>query len=146
GSAALRRRARGDKLVAVSKRLRFEILRRDNHACRYCGRSAPGGKLTVDHVVPTALGGNDDPSNLATACSDCNGGKSSVPADAALVADVSSDAIRWSAAMRQASEEMQLHDNTEVYDAVVNAWSSFRRNQIPADYKETIDQFINAGL
>ncbi|MEU5976310.1 hypothetical protein [Streptomyces sp. NPDC047315] len=23
--------------MAVSKRLRYEILRRDNHACRYCG-------------------------------------------------------------------------------------------------------------
>lgn len=23
--------------MAISKRLRYEILRRDNHACRYCG-------------------------------------------------------------------------------------------------------------
>ena len=27
--------------MAVSKRLRYEILRRDNHTCRYCGASAP---------------------------------------------------------------------------------------------------------
>ena len=32
--------------MAVSKRLRFEILRRDNHACRYCGQMAPDVKLT----------------------------------------------------------------------------------------------------
>lgn len=34
--------------MAVSKRTRYEVLRRDNHACRYCGASAPEVKLTVD--------------------------------------------------------------------------------------------------
>ena len=38
--------------MAVSKRTRYEVLRRDNHACRYCGASAPDAKLTVDHVLP----------------------------------------------------------------------------------------------
>lgn len=33
--------------MAVSKRLRYEILRRDDHACRYCGDRAPDVKLTV---------------------------------------------------------------------------------------------------
>lgn len=41
--------------MSVSKRLRFEVLRRDNHTCRYCGSSAPEVKLTIDHVVPVAL-------------------------------------------------------------------------------------------
>jgi hypothetical protein len=89
--------------MAVSKRLRFEILRRDNHQCRYCGRCAPDVKLTVDHVVPETLGGSDDPANLVAACSECNGGKSSVPADAPTVADVGADAIRWASAMEQAA-------------------------------------------
>ena len=33
-------------VVAVTKRLRFEILRRDNHQCRYCG-----GALQWDHMT-----------------------------------------------------------------------------------------------
>lgn len=90
--------------MAVSKRLRFEILRRDNHACRYCGAASPDVKLTVDHVVPTALGGSDDPSNLVAACVGCNGGKSSMPADAAMVDDVAADALRWSQAMQRAAD------------------------------------------
>ncbi|KRQ27135.1 MULTISPECIES: HNH endonuclease [unclassified Mycobacteroides] len=90
--------------MAVTKRLRYEVLRRDNYSCRYCGRSAPEVKLTVDHVVPVALGGSDEPSNLVAACADCNAGKSSVPADAPLVADVAADALRWSRAMNQVAE------------------------------------------
>lgn len=57
--------------MAVSKRTRFEVLRRDNHTCRYCGQAAPDVKLTVDHVTPVALGGTDDPANLVTACAEC---------------------------------------------------------------------------
>lgn len=31
----------------ISKRLRYEILRRDDHQCRYCGATAPHTPLTV---------------------------------------------------------------------------------------------------
>lgn len=131
--------------MAVSKRLRFEILRRDNHACRYCGRSAPEVELTIDHVVPTALGGSDEPTNLVTACRDCNGGKSSVPADAAVVADVAQDAVRWSAAMRQAADEMAAEEavTREILDAVEQAWN---RPWIPAGWELTVSTFVRAGL
>ena len=40
--------------MAVSKRLRYEVLRRDNHTCRYCGAQAPDVKLTVDNMAPYA--------------------------------------------------------------------------------------------
>lgn len=90
--------------MAVSRRLRYEILRRDNHACRYCGATAPDVKLTVDHVIPSALGGSDEAENLATACASCNSGKSSANPDQPLVADVRQDALRWSAAMEYAVE------------------------------------------
>ena len=55
--------------MAVSKRTRFEVLRRDDYTCRYC-RSTEN-PLTIDHVVPEALGGGNDPSNLVAACRDC---------------------------------------------------------------------------
>lgn len=90
--------------MAVSKRLRYEVLRRDNHTCRYCGAAAPDVKLTVDHIVPETLGGTDEASNLVAACQDCNAGKSSSTADAALVEDVDQDAMRWSNAMKRAAE------------------------------------------
>jgi hypothetical protein len=132
--------------MAVSKRLRFEILKRDQNRCKNCGRGPDEVVLNVDHVIPVSLGGKDDPTNLRTLCRDCNSGKSSTPTDAPVVADVADDATRWAAAIRKAAEEARLHDNTEVYDAVVNAWTSYRRREIPADYMEAIDRFLDAGL
>ncbi|QRY48127.1 HNH endonuclease [Mycolicibacterium boenickei] len=131
--------------MAVSKRLRFEILRRDNHTCRYCGRSAPEVKLTIDHVVPETLGGSDDPDNLVAACADCNSGKSSVPADAHMVADIARDALRWANAMRQAAAEFSqaVEEHPDVFAAVDAVW--YRGNR-PDDWCNSIDQFINAGL
>jgi hypothetical protein len=64
----------GRPRVRVGKR--FEILKRDSFTCSYCGRSAPKVELEVDHVVPRARGGSDEYSNLTTACTDCNRGKS----------------------------------------------------------------------
>ena len=61
--------------MAVSKRIRFEALRRSNFACFYCGRPAPLVQLEVDHVIPRARGGCDEPWNLVAACQDCNAGK-----------------------------------------------------------------------
>lgn len=88
--------------MAVSKRIRYEVLRRDNHTCRYCGDSAPNVTLQVDHVIPSALGGSDKPDNLVAACKDCNAGKSSASAADTVVADVDEKAIAMSNAFRAA--------------------------------------------
>lgn len=48
------------------------ILRRDNHHCAYCGRSAN----TIDHVFPKSRGGADSWENLVAACLRCNNTKS----------------------------------------------------------------------
>lgn len=74
-NAALRRLARG----SLTPSLRFEVLKRDGHRCRYCGAGAELGPLQVDHVIPVAAGGKTEMSNLATACAICNAGKGSRP-------------------------------------------------------------------
>lgn len=131
--------------MAVSKRLRFEVLRRDNHSCRYCGRTAPEVPLTVDHVKPVALGGGDTADNLVASCRDCNSGKSSVPADAPLVDNVANDALRWAAAMRQAADELAAADEVieSILDAVYEAW---KPRYIPRDWAPSVVTFVKAGL
>lgn len=65
--------------MALSVRTRFEVFKRDNFTCQYCGRKSPEVVLEVDHIVPRAGGGSDDQINLRTSCWDCNSGKSDKP-------------------------------------------------------------------
>lgn len=112
--------------MAVTKRTRFEVLRRDDFTCRYC--RSTDGELTVDHVTPVALGGSDDPANLAACCKDCNAGKSSTSPDATMVADVEADALRWASAMRQAAALMaeEVDERERYIGAFLQAWPSYR--------------------
>lgn len=143
--------------MAVSRRLRFEILRRDDHTCRYCGRRAPDVALTVDHVKPAALGGADTPENLVTACSDCNTGKASVPADAPTVEGVADDAERWARAVEvtawaRAGDRRWMAQQVEQFDAVWSGWGwthdDGTRTLVhrQSDWEDTIRRFVSLGL
>jgi len=62
-------------VVAISKKLRFEVFKRDDFTCQYCGKKSPNVVLEADHIVPIFEGGNDEFKNLTTSCFDCNRGK-----------------------------------------------------------------------
>ena len=70
---------------AISKSIRDEVLLRDGCACVYCGRkqghlgpmeTKAEGYMHLDHVIPLAQGGANDPSNLVASCRNCNMKKS----------------------------------------------------------------------
>ncbi len=61
---------------SLSKKLRFEVFKRDSFTCQYCGGKAPDITLQVDHLEPVSKGGTNDILNLITSCKDCNSGKS----------------------------------------------------------------------
>ena len=63
------------KRIPISKKIRFEVFKRDQFTCQYCGRMAPDVILEVDHIDPVAEGGTNDIVNLITSCRDCNRGK-----------------------------------------------------------------------
>ena len=67
--------------VGISPALRFEIFKRDDFTCRYCGQKTPNVVLEVDHVVPVCDDGTNDELNLVTSCWSCNRGKSGTPLD-----------------------------------------------------------------
>jgi len=52
--------------------LRLAIYERDGHACLECGTS---DDLTLDHIYPWSLGGEDTEENLRTLCRPCNSSK-----------------------------------------------------------------------
>lgn len=139
--------------MSISKRLRYEILKRDGHRCRYCGATAAEAPLTIDHVVPVALGGTDEPTNLVTACGPCNSGKSASSPDAAVVDQVADDALRWARAQSVAAENMlaDLRRRDALRAEFKNAWCSWtssdgRSVPLPDEWPESVDRFLKAGL
>jgi hypothetical protein len=67
----------------MSPKMRRDVFLRDGFKCQECGASPGKDRLVwleVDHVVPVAKGGTDEPSNLRTLCNHCNAGKSTEPA------------------------------------------------------------------
>lgn len=64
------------KRKAIGDKLRFEIFKRDQFKCQYCGKAAPDVVLHLDHINPVSKGGDNDILNLITSCIDCNSGKS----------------------------------------------------------------------
>ena len=65
--------------MSVRPKVRFDVFKRDEFTCRYCGRTPPTVTLQLDHVIPRKEGGTDEIDNLATSCADCNQGKGAVP-------------------------------------------------------------------
>lgn len=131
--------------MAISKRTRYEVLRRDNHTCRYCGASAPTVTLTVDHVVPVALGGSDLPTNLVAACQDCNSGKGSTGPNDALVADVRDEALRHAELTRQAYAVLAERIGSRE-DYIDEVEESFRAFQLPSDWRHSVGRWFEMGV
>jgi hypothetical protein len=57
------------------------ILIRDGYACFYCGRAVTTESVALDHVVATAVGGDNSHRNVVAACHECNSAKQSEPAE-----------------------------------------------------------------
>lgn len=56
----------------MSKKLRFEVFKRDNFTCQYCGQMAPNVLLDVNHINPVKERGINNIINLITSCRECN--------------------------------------------------------------------------
>jgi len=140
--------------VAVSKRLRYEILRRDNFTCRYCMTATPGTPLRVDHVVPVALGGTDDPTNLVTSCEPCNSGKTSTVPDSPLVAQVKKDAMRWQMAWAVAVAEAKSEGKQRAKDIAKvkkNYVAAYKGRHgaaptLPEGWEASVGRWLDLGL
>lgn len=60
----------------ISRKLRTQILNRDQYTCQTCGHEDKTGKtLQVDHITNVAAGGTNQPTNLQTLCTNCHKAK-----------------------------------------------------------------------
>lgn len=102
--------------MALSVRTRFEVFKRDEFTCRYCGKKSPDVILEIDHIVPVVDGGSDDPMNLATSCWACNSGKSSVPLNQVMTGEDPHDK-----AVELLERERQLREYNHVLATIMAA-------------------------
>lgn len=140
--------------MAVTKRTRFEVLRRDEHTCQYCGAKSPDVTLHIDHVMPVALGGDDKPSNLVTACKDCNSGKSSIAPDAPIVQKLSAEASAYALGMvdkmtRFRADVERGDEFIEQFDDDWGTWNLVGSKSIvplPSDYELSLFRWAQMGV
>lgn len=91
---------------SMSKKLRFEVFKRDKFTCQYCGKKAPDVILQVDHIDPVALGGTNEILNLITSCQECNAGKKAIPLNKDVVLDKQRQQIEFLQERREQIEMM----------------------------------------
>ncbi len=77
-----RKAGQGSKWIRPDRRLAIYL--RDGHRCAYCGRTET--TMTLDHVVPCHLGGENGSDNLVTCCLSCNSSKRALTLRAFLAA------------------------------------------------------------
>lgn len=58
--------------IPIPLEVRKYVFSRDKYQCQSCGKTNLETNLTVDHIIPLALGGQNDISNLQTLCFTCN--------------------------------------------------------------------------
>lgn len=134
--------------MAVSKRTRYEVLRRDDFTCRYC--RSKDNELHVDHVTPVSLGGDDRPANLVAACKDCNLGKASASPDSATLEHLDEQTIAYekARALVVARETKKAKAKRKVYKQVTDAWEATapRYAEMAPDWRATVSAWIGRGL
>ncbi len=110
----------------LSKRLRFEVFKRDGFSCQYCGATPPSVILHCDHIHPVSAGGKTEIDNLVTACQPCNAGKSDIPLS---IIPQGLDA--------RAAEILEREAQIAGYEAIMRA----RRERLDDDAQEVLDRF-----
>jgi hypothetical protein len=132
---------------SLSVRSRFEVFKRDNFTCQYCGAHPPMVILHCDHITPVCEGGGNEIENLITACQSCNLGKAGIPLDVrpASLADRATETAEreaqiagYEAIMRERRERL----DDEAQYVLCEMCEAFGRDAIPrADFR-SIKMFV----
>lgn len=116
------------KRSPISKKLRFEVFKRDSFTCQYCGAKAPDVLLHADHIKPAVDGGRNTLVNLVTACESCNLGKGARRlSDKSAAVKSQREAERQQTRIEQIRMIAQWHEDlaaidAEMVSAVSAAW------------------------
>ena len=131
----------------ISDALRKQIRAEAGNRCGYCLslQKYVLGKLEIDHIIPQAKGGTDDPDNLWLACRLCNGYKGIQttafdPKTAKTTRLFNPRQQKWSQHFQWNSNGTQIEGKTAIGRATVNALQL--NNFIAVTVRE---QWVQAG-
>ena len=133
---------------AIGKKLRFEIFKRDEFTCVYCGATPPSVILQIDHIHPVAEGGSNHIDNLITSCQPCNIGKGanlltnipqSLKEKASFVAEQEAQLKGYYEIMQMQQDRIdaEIWQIAEILDSVTP------ENGINRDWAQSIKKFLN---
>lgn len=135
--------------MAISKRFRFEVFKRDSFRCGYCGKTPPQTILEVDHIDPKKNGGKDDLNNLITSCFDCNRGKgatrlttlpNSLNENLQILEEKHRQLIAYEKILKKIRllEDKKIKEISDIYEAYWSGW------QLSDRFKDvSLRRFIN---
>jgi hypothetical protein len=131
----------------ISKKVRFDVFKRDGFACQYCGCTPPAVVLEIDHIHPVAKGGTNQVDNLLTACFDCNRGKSAglltvLPETVAEKAELMAEKLEQIKAYHRLVKSKKRLEEQHV-DEVEEAFRvHFPENSFTPKFRESVRLFI----
>lgn len=136
---------------AVGAKRRFEIFKRDEFTCQYCGAHPPAAILHVDHITPVAKGGQNDSDNLITACNVCNAGKGARSLDSVpqSLKDKAAETAEREAQVRgyakvMAAKRSRIEDDAwQVANIFIDQFGDQTKRSIRRDYFQSIKRFID---
>jgi len=63
----------------MNRKIKKEVLCRDDNTCQFCGEKFNSPELTIDHLIPVSNDGLDEIINYVTCCKPCNQKKANKP-------------------------------------------------------------------
>ena len=122
-------RRQAETEVKISNRVRAEVLAPGR--CAMCGRRPldHGVVLHVDHKVPQAWGGGNEPENLQPLCEDCNTGKKDHFSSFDAYADQIKQAIGYDEPHRRIGELLKAFDGEWVPGSLLEIVASAQQYQ-----------------
>jgi hypothetical protein len=132
----------------ISKKLRFDVFKRDGFVCVYCGAHPPEALMEVDHVLPVASGGPTEITNLVTACFDCNRCKgagllSAAPQSVAEQAEIAAERESQVRAYYQILEDRKERRDSELWAVAEVFMERFGDDSIQRSRLASIRMFLD---
>lgn len=135
------------KRKPISRRIRFEVFKRDGFTCQYCGSKPPSVVLELDHLHPVSKGGSNKRDNLITSCFDCNRGKSD-----GLLSEIPQSVSERGEALKEKRDQLRAYerllasiraDEEARIDVIANAFAlHFPGYTVSDRFRESVRGFL----